>query len=280
LNALDELNWITIYSEKGMQAGHFALWTAVLEKPGLPAEMNINRAICLRHLTEFAAAAETLEDVIRFTGASGDFGQQSRAILELAITFRYMGRYRDALKSLSQLRSGNHHLDLAQRVATEQAQIALDQGDMQNAQSILENQPRTLANLVLLSEISAASGAFYESQRFIDMAILQAQQAQSLGRLHAASARIHARQDHYDEAERGFLSAMALMEENNDVFALARCQANLAALLIEADIDYAYAEQLLFASERQQIIMDDQVGLLYTKHNIETLYRKLAIDEQ
>ncbi len=265
------------HAGRGLKAAHYAVWAKLLAEEDLSFDLHINRAVCLRALGDYGNASDILETVIERAGQSGDFGPQARALVELSAICRHQGRYDEALRRLSQTSSARDQV-LINRIKTEQAQIAVDQGDMTRAYTILEDQPRSLQNLQLLSEVTAATGSLLQSQRFLDMALLQAEQPREIGRLRAALARVQAQQQDYSKAEDSFASAMALLEQEQDAFALARCQANLAAMLIQTKEDLSYAEQLLTQAERQQTIMQDRVGLMFTRHNLHALDQILAID--
>ena len=62
------------------------------------------------------------------------------------------------------------------------------------------------------------------------------------------------------------------------MYALARAKSNLAVVLMNAGRDYGDARRLLVEASDTQVVVSDQVGLTYTKHNLNELDRYM-VDE-
>ena len=86
---LRKLLWLEAYADRGLSAGHYATWASLLSEPNRSLELQMDRAICLRALADYTAAAALCAEIIERAGHTGDFRCQARALIELSVIYRH-----------------------------------------------------------------------------------------------------------------------------------------------------------------------------------------------
>jgi tetratricopeptide (TPR) repeat protein len=285
--ALDERVWQRLTRAiwlKGLRNGHFALWNQLLEKyierfSSPETEIIIAYGICLRSVGESVRANEIFQQIIARTGSNGSFNEQGQALLELAITLRLQGQYENALIRLSQiermpLQYRNHSLIHTTRI--ERAQIAVDSGEPRLALQLLSDLPETPLVLFLRSEAYFLLGQWDMCYQFAQQALTAFDGNQRMeGRIHTIIGRCYANRDLYDAANYHLSLAVTLLEQEQDIYALARAEINLAALLMQMNFDEE-AGLLLKRAEYSLAHLKDQVALEAVRHNLRLLDTKVG----
>ena len=77
--------------------------------------------------------------------------------------------------------------------------------------------------------------------------------------------------DDVDAALNWFDVSIVLLEQEQDIFALARTQSNRAALNLDHHEYLDEARELLYQAEAVQRTLQDRAGLVFTLHNIRVL---------
>jgi tetratricopeptide (TPR) repeat protein len=273
--------WIKNFWREGVRQGHCAKWCDILEdylrKTGsedVPLLTAYGR--CLGRLTEWSAAENTFRHVLQLTGKTGDFISQAACLLELAVFYRHQGHYENAQRLFTQVEAILQNYDdrvLASALCLQQAQMALDIGDFEEAiraLSTIETPSPSL--LALKSEAFLQNGDWKQSLDFARLALEMDGITRTLeAHLNSVTGRAYEKIGEFSLA-RGFLeSAVTLLEQMDDRFTLARAQSNLGAILIREKA-YNEAQRLLEQASRVQTQFKDQVGLATTTHNLRLLH--------
>jgi tetratricopeptide (TPR) repeat protein len=271
--------WASLFVHEGVQQEHWALWRAILETiPTHNPTLHIYYGICLRRLAEWDLAEEAFTMAVEDAGNAGMFMEQARAALELAVLYRYKGDYDRAIEEIERAESAaTHYRDprLLTMVRLEQAQIAIDAGNGLMAYQLLLSLPTTIRVLSLRSEAALLQNDLDKSLFYAKSAIpLAADEKWTVGRLYALVGRIYDAKGELNSAKRYLSLAVTLLEQAQDVFALARAESNLAALLMRKNI-FREAEQLLLRAEKNQALLGDRVALKTTQHNLKIVQLKL-----
>ncbi len=273
-------HWAELFAAEGVHQGHWAIWRAILESLSSHDPMLlIFYGICLRRLAEWDTAEEAFTAAIIEAGNKGMFIEQARALLELAVLLRYRGEYDRAIEEIERAqRTATQYRDtrLVNMVRLEQAQIAIDVGDGLLAQQLLTALPTTIRVLSLRSEAALLQKELDRSLVYAKNAIpLAADEKSTVGRLYALVGRVYDAKGELSSAKRYLSLAVTLLEQAQDIFALARAESNLAALLMRRNV-YKEAEQLLLRAEKTQLLLVDLVALKTTQHNLQIVRLKLA----
>jgi tetratricopeptide (TPR) repeat protein len=272
-------HWASLFANEGIQRQHWAIWRVILETLSSQNPMlQLYYGISLRRLAEWDMAEEAFTLAIAEAGDRGMFMEQARAMLELAVLLRYKGEYERAIREIERVeRAALHYRD--QRLLTmtrlEQAQIAIDAGNGAWAHQVLLSLPTTVRVLSLRSEAALLQNDLDKSLVYAKSAIpLAADDKWTVGRLYALLGRIYDAKGEFNSAKRYLSLAVTLLEQAQDVFALARAESNLAALLMRGKI-WKAAEVLLLRSEKIQSLLGDRVALKTTQHNLQLVRLKL-----
>jgi tetratricopeptide (TPR) repeat protein len=280
------LTWIELTCKLGIQRGNYATWAAVLkeqEKQGLPLDLQISQAVCLRKLGDWAAAEDVLRMVIDQTGQEGDFVGQGRGNLELSILLRQQGLYEKAStaakRALAVFQRFENN-DLLYETELELAQIAFDAGNVEEARAFLRHYaPDHVRARSLLGEIHLAFGETGAAHQCVTEAIeLSQPDTAVIGRLYALMGKVYFSDGDWMTGERYFSQAVVLLEKHSDQFALARAKTNLAAGMLSMRRDYEDAKRLLLDAHDIQVVIRDRHGLMITQHNLNELDRQVAVD--
>ncbi len=250
-------------------------WRAVLEQEQeragtLDVPLQIAYAVILRRAADWPKAMDLLGDAIRQAGMSGQFLDQARAMLELAVLCRYRGEYERARMLLAKVeKTGRRYRDaaLSERAQLELAQIHVDAGDSSVALRLLDDAPDSLRRLALRAEALFLTGDVERAAGQVERAFaLSDSDPVTLARLHSIIGRGFEAQGQFEQARDRFAIAVTLLEQADDPFALARARSNLASARIRLDLLTGTAE-LLRRAETVQRVLKDRAGLLATCHN-------------
>jgi tetratricopeptide (TPR) repeat protein len=274
------VQWIASLCRVGLARGRHGRWRMLLESasPDTP-ELRIAYASCLRRLGEWTAAETVLQETAASSGARGQFAEQARALLEWSIAARYRGDYRTASALLTQVeRTLKRRPDpaLNELLRLELAQMALDEGRGAEALRVLvglEITPRLLAMqseaYLLLGDWSACRKAAERGITLLD------RRTALLARLYTALGRGYQGAEDVESAYHCMAVSVTVLEQLEDVYALARAQSNLAAVCLQLGYDNE-AARLLGSAARIQRDLGDRVGLAATRHNQRLLDEQLA----
>lgn len=272
--------WIGSLCRAALAHGRYARWRTLLESapPDAP-NLRIAYGGCLRRLGEWTAAETVLQEVAMSSGARGQFAEQARALLEWSIAARYRGDYRTAAALLTQVertlkRRPDPALNEALRV--EQAQMALDEGRGAEALRALLGLAITPRLLAMQSEAYLLLSDWAACRKAAERGIaLVGKRTPLLARLYTALGRGYQGANDIESAYHCMAVAVTVLEQLEDVHALARAQSNLAAVCLPLGY-YDEAARLLANAARIQRELGDRVGLAATRHNQRLLDEQLA----
>ncbi|MCU0512656.1 MAG: hypothetical protein MUE40_08795 [Anaerolineae bacterium] len=241
-------------------------------------ETRLLYAICLRKSGDMLAAAPLFQALLAEAGQAGHFEQQTAVMVEYAIAARLVGAYQTALEQLERAqRLARHYRQaaLAQRITAEMLQIAIDTQDAARAGDYLRHLDEDETNTALL--ILRMELYLLLNQMPACRQLARTLEAASLslldrGLVQTIIGRSYEAQPH-PAAITAFENAVQFFERAGDVYALARAQSNLAALLIQTG-DYDDAGQFLAAAAQTQQRLQDVIGLSVTRLNQQTLDRQ------
>lgn len=281
------MRWIKHLWQGGLEYGSMQVWVQQLDwyqshMPEPDLIMYTAYARGLRRTGSFTPAVGVLQHVIEQSGRRGDFLQQARAQLELAILRRKQGYYQQAVELLERAeavvaRRTGGSIELGQRISLEMAQIAVDTADGRAAQVHLADllpEPEVLA---LRAEAHLLLGEFKQCFAAGQSVITNPDTGSYLrAQAHTIFARCAEQLGQLDEACDQFATALRLFEKIGDVFAIARVRSNLAAVLIRLEQQeeiptFGEARALLNAARHAQVILSDPVGLSVTEANLRLL---------
>lgn len=278
-------SWLNLLWRQGIRDEALPRWRVLLEQTltestSGSADLKLIYGVCLRRLLNWDPAAAALAGAITDAGRVGDFLTQTEALVELAVLERYQGAYESALARLAQAEKAARRLNapaLLESIMLEQAQIAIESGNLSRADGLLGPLADSLRVLALKAELYALQGNLAAAERTISTAYdalppgdyaVEARLRTILGRAQQQAGVLMPAHDH-------FLAALTRLEQGNDLFALNRARVNLAAVLIGLD-DLDSAGRLLRAAEAEQAILGDSVGLAATRHNAQIVRVRLA----
>ncbi len=271
--------WINESLKEALRRGHCARWVTIIEnfhkRYGTnDISLNIALGMCLRRVSQWPQAHQILEQAMFDAGRAGEFYQQGKALFELGVLYRQQGYYEKGatiLEKADKIFSRYASEDAMNDLRIERAQVALERGDAQQAQIYLRDLPLTGRTLAMYSEIYLLLGDFAQSLDFAQQAIaLNSDNPAAVGRLYASIGRIYDQYVELDSAFNYFARAVTILEREGDIWALARAQSNMGALLIRLENSYE-AYEILSKAENMQVMLGDRVGLETTRHNFRVL---------
>ena len=275
-----QVEWILQWHKEGIRRQRWSVWRLLLDTyldAGAPydPEIRISYAMCLRNLGEWRLAHEIFEEVVFRCGQKGQFKCQARALLELAITFRYQGEYQRGRLSLARaerIALRQNETELLSAITVEHAQVLVDLKEQQAVEPLLSKMPNTLHGQVLSSDIYLLMGEVEKSRAVAHHALEMDDHIASVeGRIRTILGQGYEQQNKLDLAHEQLMLAVVKLEQQNDIFGLSRAQTNLGALLLRME-QFEDAETLLTDAERSQILLHDRVGLATTRHNLHVLH--------
>lgn len=275
--------------EKGVLNGHYTKWHSILSKYATQLQSDtldlvLGYGICQRYLGRWSQADSIFTSIIEYAGHHGDFLRQARALIELAILFRYQGDYRrtvDALNHIYMLPDARLDIRTVNRATIEHIELELERDNLVSAEAYLrhlpDNEPR---KNILQIEIYTRQLAVVDTEI---IGLLGDKLFSDFSYSSSISARIHTLIGRLWEKNSDFASAIKhhsialslLLEQDNDPFALARVQSNLASLFIR-NKRLTEARELLNLAQHIQRQIGDRVGLAATIHNQHVIDRKIV----
>jgi tetratricopeptide (TPR) repeat protein len=271
--ALDEhRKWIAEHWRAGLRRGHFVQWMTILERmsPDDSPEFQVAYGVSLRRTGRWETAEQIIQQSVQESGRRGDFPTQSCALLEWAILARLQGSYAKAIALLEQAERCNifHDKELHRGIQIEQSQIALDQGDGARAlQFVGDVGAKSLDISILTSEAFLLLGDYTDCRVTALQAMRDAtQDRRTEASLHTLIGRSYEAGEQYDSAWLYFALALTVLEETEDISAIARAQANLAAVLLKLG-KAQQAHELLERAKPVLSMLGDKVGHYVTVHN-------------
>jgi hypothetical protein len=226
--------------------------------------------LCLRRLGHWEEAFTLLEALHRRERV--DFDVQRLALLELAALSRAQGHLSSAQDYVARVGRGlpkRPRADVLQRFYTEQAHLALEQGDNRTAGAAAAQLALSPQRLALQGEVALNMGDTNGALRAIDQALTLAQDMVTRGRLYAQYGRATAAAQDLISGYHHLAHAVTLLEQAEDMFGLGRALTNLAALMLAQD-DHTLCEEidiLLTRAHHLQMRLQDRHGLQITAHN-------------
>lgn len=283
LSAARKNRWIRELWPEGLRRERWANWRRILDTfrvvdATVEPIMDVAYGRCLRRLGEWQLAHNVFDEAIRRAGLAGKFLDQAAALLELAILLRYEGAYEQAEACVvrAERTAKLHRADsLVYDLQMERAQIAFEANNTHTALSLLSALPPSKRALALLSEVYLAEGDWERSQRITEQLLSQETHAGGIqARLFTTLARSWEHQGNLPQAQVYFSSALTLLENQGEPFALARAQANLGVVLLHSTATWEEACQLLSQAEQTQIRLNDRAALETTRHNLRLAHTR------
>lgn len=275
--------WLLLLWQHGLTGEHWLIWRSLFESQlqALTSDQELLLAygVCLRRLGHWSSARQIFEMLIFQTGRQGAFLRQAQTLLELAILSRYEGEYEKAqvfAMRAENIAARSKETYLLDNLKLERAQIAIDSGDLRGAIGLASTLPNSKRSWYLQSEILLLHGHF-ERSRALAQQILTETNCKNgeQARLQTLIGRTYEKQDNRENAQFHFGTALTLLENEHDPFALSRAQTNLAAVLIQLSA-WDEARQLLTQAEATQSQLNDRLALEITRHNQRLLDAHIA----
>ncbi len=276
--------WIERFCEDGLQKDHAAQWAAILKPYSQIHQphqfrLRVNYAVCLRRVSQWKQAEALFDQVSRSAGRVGQFLDQAYALLEWAILVRQQGKYEKALELLSHVEvilSKHKDENLLYALRLEQTQIALDAGEVDRVEGLIQSLPETPHTLMLWCELLLLKRDYHLLHRtFSKIESILQERPGDFARMQVIIGQSYQQMLDFTNAYRHLYAALTIVEEKGDIFATARIRANLGAVMIEQGA-YRDAQLTLEYAENIQRQLRDQVGLAVTRHNIKLLKRKVV----
>jgi tetratricopeptide (TPR) repeat protein len=181
------------------------------------SEFDVAYGICVRRLAEWPGARKAFARAIQRAGQAGQFAEQSRAILELAILCRYQGDYTRTASLLRRAdRTASRAADevLRQSIHEELAQVYVDKGDVAQANRYLTRcQNESGRKLVLCAEVELQVGKVQACLALAERALqFYEDNRPAAARVHTLIARSHYLAGDLDKAHEHFATALAHLE--------------------------------------------------------------------
>lgn len=255
-----------------IQQKNYGRWLMILEKPRNRVELDfqIEYGSMLWRCHRWQLAQRVLEHTIFEAGKSGKFELQARAMLELAILFRYWNALDKAellLQSALEIAQRFKDKSLEHQIALEFSQIAIQQRDGTLARQYLSQVKPTPRSWMLMAEahllleqsdeaLIAADRAkkFFENDK-LNLALNQ-----------MITGRAYMQRSDDELALDFMLRAITLLETLQYPLLLARAWVNYAVLLSKRE-SYDQAYEFLLQAEKVQTELHDVYGLALTRHN-------------
>ncbi len=294
-------NWINIdrdyflravhqFWKTGLLRGHYTKWHLIFStyKEELTAnnlDIVIGHGICERYLGQWSQAYSIFISVVQYAGRHGYFTRQAEALLELAILLRYQGDYQGTIETLNHidmLSVTSVSWEVQQRFLIERIELALESNNISEAKALLgnlpDNEPRkSVFQIEIYAKESVSSAKVDFAVSLSDKLFFNFGYSASItARVHILMGRIWEKNSDIATAIKHLSIALSLLlEQDNDPFALARTQSNLAGVLIR-DNKLVEARELLNSAKYIQRQIQDRVGLAVTIHNEHVIDRKIV----
>jgi len=245
-------------------------------------DTHLGYATCLRSLGEWNLAEDILQKALLETGRKGQFIEQALIMLQLAILLRYRGRYEKLLELLfraEQISIRFKSDTLREAVAIEKLHVLIEVGDLEASGQLIYELADTRESCLLKAEVHLLQGDLEQALTNAYLALQYCDNDLLFGaKVHTLMGRAYKQQNNGEAAKDYFSRALAYFEQQDDMFLLARAQANLGATLIQSQ-QYDEATTLFEAAEKVQIQLGDHVGLSATRHNLQLVKITFPIDQ-
>ena len=269
--------WIERLWRDGLRQGHFASWCSIFEWYFRKTELEdvtllTAYGISLRRLLQWDDAETVFGRALRLAGQTGAFLEQARVALELGVLHRYRGHHDRVERWFTQVEDTLKRYsddDLATALRFQQAQVALERGNASDALYLLSTMDNTSPDFVILkSEVCLLLGEWEQSLSLAQQILgTPGITVTYEGRGHAIIGRCYERLDNLSTARQHLEHAVTILEQEDDLYALARAHSNLGAVLTQQRC-YDDAQALLERARHVQIRIGDKLGLAATRHNL------------
>lgn len=272
-----KMRWLLRLWQWGLYNNRRADWQKLLHEYAVPRDadtlpLTLGYAIGLRSIAQFEQANSALNAIIAFCGERGLFDIQNRAMYELAVLYRMIGRYENAAALLYVVRRyAVVHSDsnLFNAATSEEARIALDMRDLERSELLLDSSEATLMSEMLRAELLLLKRDYAQCLELLSRLLQRYEMRMDVvARIHTLSAQALRGVGELRRAGEAQIAAVTLIERGDydDPYGLARAWSNLGALLSEMR-DYPEAQILLQRAASLQARIKDPVGLAATRHN-------------
>ncbi|MBI1277020.1 MAG: hypothetical protein GC179_02710 [Anaerolineaceae bacterium] len=294
-------NWIQIRDDylvditqqlwrEGILRGHYTKWYEILSKYNSEItlenmELGLGLGICLRYLGQWTKANSIFVQLIQYTGHQGYFLVQAEALLEFAILSRYRGDYHgviEALNHIEVLDISRTNTTIRNRLLAERIEFALENNNLSEVRNLLDDFPdgeprKNIFQIELYTKLIISSAEIDLMESSVERLLFQFSYSRSIiARIHILLGRIREKILDFTASAKHLSIALSLLtEEDNDPYALARAQSNLASVLINQD-QLTAARELLNSAKYIQNQIGDRVGLAVTMHNSHVIDRKIV----
>jgi len=244
-------------------------------------ETSLFWGICVRNSGNWRAAYHHFEKLAYDAGNIGEFNIQMRALLELSITLRLMGKNKSALAVINQIKKQKVSLPdtYMEQILFEQAELDIELRMPEFTENIIFQLPekprRTYLYLLYLINFKRSS---LEKLETVAESVIElfSNDYRALARIYTLVGMVMIEHYHYTESVAYFTSAMTLAEQIDDLFILGRSQTNTASALIHIQ-KYSHACDLLMRSAKIQHTIGDTIGLAITTYNQKLLARNQTL---
>ncbi|MBK8026021.1 MAG: tetratricopeptide repeat protein [Chloroflexi bacterium] len=278
-------NWLIRCWHNQQQSGlNAAEWIASIDalrrmNHDIDVRLEIAYAASLRRLSELDHSAVMLLNTVQRCGREGDFQEQARALVELALTYILQGNLvaaHDLLNRAAQSRLAQQDLIFRRRIDLILAQVAIEQRDGPRALSLLRHLNGDPIVYVLLAEASLLIGDIRMAARLAEQVLAEAPGDLPLRvRVCTVIGRCREQLSSLDTASRYFAEALLCAQRIGDHFGIARAKSNLGAVLVKRG-KYVEANELLSHAVAIQSTLGDSIGLQISQHNRIMFERRVA----
>jgi tetratricopeptide (TPR) repeat protein len=253
-------------------------WYAILEKVNalLPDDrIDLARAEVHRLLCRWDEALILLRKITERAGRAGGFLTQAEALYETSLVLSRNANYEKALflaRQAFEIAVRFQDWELRIRAQLQLAQLSLEMRAPGSALELLNGLHMHKEAALLRAEAYLLDERWEEARDLTESTIRTTTDPKYLGRLHNLLGRCYLSGGAPAEAKQHFQIAIRYFEDTQDLFALGRSYANLAAALIHLK-HFDEAHQQLSEAEALQTHLQDRVGQTLTQHNRSILMR-------
>ncbi|MCA9911043.1 MAG: tetratricopeptide repeat protein [Anaerolineae bacterium] len=277
--------WIAASWRAGVRRNHWAAWLELL-RDALAANNQITafwigRGVCARWLSIWDESEAALRQAMHLSGMAGGpegFMVQAEAEIELSVTYRLRGQYERALALLEQAQGQAERWNsefLAARALLEHAQILLDQGDSEDALTLLARAQPSARRYLMEGEAWLQLQRPADCQQAAQAALpFLADDRSGIGKVYGQLARAAQALGEREQANAYYTQAVALLDQTGDQYSLARVYSNQALLWMDEQ-RYDQAYELLERCEALQRGLGDHVALFTTRHNLQLVRQRM-----
>ncbi|MDX1995804.1 MAG: hypothetical protein SF029_25710 [bacterium] len=253
-------------------------WYALLERVKALSQddrLELARAEVFRLWCRWDEALTLLRQITERAGRAGDFLTQGEALYETSLVLSRSANFERAVflaRKAFEIAVRFHDEGLRNRAQLQLAQLSLEMAAPGSALELLNGLHLQKEALLLRAEAYLLDSRWEEASGLAESAIRSTADPKHLGRLHNLLGRCCLNSGEPAEAKQHFEIAMRYFKDTQDLFALGRTHANLAAALIYLK-RFDEAHQQLSEAEGLQKHLQDRVGQTLTAHNRAILMR-------